>query len=49
MEDAYACCGLWIEMKRMGFSKGTLHYMEQNAMSDKSFTLNAHVKARLGM
>ncbi|WP_305065623.1 hypothetical protein [Methanococcoides sp.] len=35
------------EWKKMGFSKGTLHYMKQNAKSDKPFTLNAHVKERL--
>jgi CRISPR-associated protein Cas1 len=35
------------EWSKMGFSKGTLHYMKQNAMSDKPFTLNAHVKERL--
>ena len=29
------------------FSKGTLHYMKQNAMGDKPFTLNAHVRERL--
>jgi hypothetical protein len=28
----------------MGFSKGTLHYMKQNARSDKTFTLNAYVR-----
>ncbi len=33
----------------MGFSKGTLHYMKQNAKADKPFTLNAHVKERLEM
>ncbi len=31
----------------MEFSKGTLHYMKQNARRDKPFTLNAHVKERL--
>ena len=31
----------------MGFSKCTLHYMKQNAMGDKLFTLNKHVKNRL--
>ena len=31
----------------MGFSKGTLHYMKQNAKSETPFTLNAHVKERL--
>nr|WP_280176520.1 hypothetical protein [Methanococcoides vulcani] len=33
--------------KNMVFSKGTLHYMKQNAKSDKPFTLNAHVRERL--
>lgn len=31
----------------MGFSKGTLHYMKQNAKNDKPFTLNQHVKERI--
>lgn len=31
----------------MGFSKGSLHYMKQNAKSGKAFSLNAHVKERL--
>jgi CRISPR-associated protein Cas1 len=35
------------EWKKMGFSKGTLHYMKQNTKSGKSFSLNAHVKERL--
>lgn len=34
-------------MEKMVFSKGTLHYMKQNAMSDKPFILNAHVKERV--
>lgn len=33
--------------KKMGFSKGTLHYMKENARGDKSFTLNVHVMERL--
>jgi len=33
--------------KDYGFSKGTLHYMKQNAKSNKPFTLNKHVKERL--
>jgi len=33
----------------MGFSKGTLHYMKQNAKADKPFTLNADVRERLEM
>ncbi|SES84820.1 CRISPR-associated protein, Cas1 family [Methanococcoides vulcani] len=37
----------YTEWKKMGFSKGTLHYMKQNARSDKPFTLNAHVRERL--
>ncbi|WP_440953770.1 CRISPR-associated endonuclease Cas1 [Methanococcoides sp. FTZ1] len=37
----------YTEWKKMGFSKGTLHYMKQNAMSGKSFSLNAHVRERL--
>lgn len=34
------------EWEKMGFSKGTLHYMKENAEGDKPFTLNAHVGAR---
>ncbi|SES68129.1 hypothetical protein SAMN04488587_0549 [Methanococcoides vulcani] len=26
---------------KIGFSKGTLHYMKQNAKNEKPFTLNA--------
>jgi len=37
----------YVEWKKMGFSKGTLHYMKQNAKADKPFTLNAHVRERL--
>jgi CRISPR-associated protein Cas1 len=33
--------------KKLGFSKGTLHYMKQNAKAYKPFTLNAHVRERL--
>ncbi len=36
----------YTEWKDMGFSKGTLHYMKQNAKADKPFTLNAHVRER---
>ena len=32
---------------KFGFSKGTLHYMKQNAKSDKSFTLNSHVLGKV--
>jgi CRISPR-associated protein Cas1 len=37
------------DWKKMGFSKGTLHYMKKNAKSDKTFTLNAHIRERLEM
>jgi CRISPR-associated protein Cas1 len=37
------------DWKKMGFSKGTLHYMKKNAGADKPFTLNAHVRERLEM
>jgi len=37
------------DWKNMGFSKGTLHYMKQNAKADKPFTLNTHVRERLEM
>jgi CRISPR-associated protein Cas1 len=37
----------YVEWKKMGFSKGTLHYMKQNAKGDKPFTLNAHVREKL--
>ncbi|NPE29829.1 CRISPR-associated endonuclease Cas1 [Methanococcoides sp. SA1] len=37
----------YVDWNKMGFSKGTLHYMKQNAEADKPFTLNAHVKERL--
>ena len=33
----------------MGFSKGTLYYMKENAKGDKPFTLNAHVRERVEM
>ncbi|WP_210409064.1 hypothetical protein [Methanococcoides sp. AM1] len=32
---------------KMAFSKGTLHYMKQNARSEKPFTLNAYVREGL--
>jgi hypothetical protein len=34
-------------VETLGFSKGTLHYMKQNAKSDKSFTLNSHILERV--
>jgi CRISPR-associated protein Cas1 len=37
----------YVEWKNLGFSKGTLHYMKQNAKADKPFKLNAHVRERL--
>jgi CRISPR-associated protein Cas1 len=37
----------YTEWKEMGFSKGTLHYMKQNAKSGNPFTLNEHVRERL--
>ncbi|WP_363321799.1 hypothetical protein [Methanohalophilus sp.] len=35
------------EWEKMGFSKGTLHYMKKNAEANKPFSLNAHVRERL--
>lgn len=35
------------DWKKLGFSKGTLHYMKQNAQADKPFSLNQHVVERL--
>ncbi|WP_135609406.1 CRISPR-associated endonuclease Cas1 [Methanococcoides sp. AM1] len=35
------------DWKKLGFSKGTLHYMKKNAEANKPFTLNAHVRERL--
>ncbi|MDR6223476.1 hypothetical protein J2750_001946 [Methanococcoides alaskense] len=37
----------YTEWKKMGFSKGTLHYIKQSTKSDKPFTLNKHVKERM--
>lgn len=37
----------YVDWKKLGFSKGTLHYMKQNAKSDKPFTLNSHVLDRV--
>ncbi|WP_440955081.1 CRISPR-associated protein Cas1 [Methanosarcina sp. Mfa9] len=37
----------YVDWKKLGFSKGTLHYMKQNAKSDEPFTLNAHVLERV--
>ena len=35
------------EWQKMGFSKGTLHYMKKNAKAEKPFTLNKHIRERL--
>ena len=37
----------YTEWNNMVFSKGTLHYMKQNAMSDKPFSPNAHVRKKV--
>ena len=37
----------YTDWKKMGFSKGTLHYMKQNAKDDKPFTFNVHVRESL--
>ena len=37
----------YVDWKKLGFSKGTLHYMKQNAKSDKPFSLNSHVLERV--
>ena len=37
----------YVDWKKLGFSKGTLHYMKQNAKSDKPFTLNSQVLERV--
>lgn len=37
----------YVHWKKLGYSKGTLHYMKQNAKSDKPFTLNSHVLERV--
>jgi CRISPR-associated protein Cas1 len=37
----------YTDWKKLGYSKGTLHYMKQNARADKPFTLNTHVRERL--
>jgi CRISP-associated protein Cas1 len=29
----------YVDWKKLGFSKGTLHYMKRNAKSDKPFTI----------
>lgn len=37
----------YTEWNDMGFSKRALYYMKQNAMNDRPFSLNRHVKERL--
>jgi len=37
----------YAEWEKMGFSKGTLHYMKKNAESGKPFTMNKHVGERV--
>jgi len=37
----------YTEWAKMGFSKGTLHYLKQNARENKPFTMNKHVRERL--
>ncbi len=39
----------YADWKKLGFSKGTLHYMKQNAKGDQLFTLNKHVMTRLNL
>lgn len=35
------------EWEKMGFSKGTLHYMKKNVKANKPFTPNRHVRERI--
>jgi CRISP-associated protein Cas1 len=35
------------EWEKMGYSKGNLHYMKQNAKANKPFALNQHIRDRL--
>jgi CRISPR-associated protein Cas1 len=37
----------YVEWEKMGFSRGTLHYLKHNARSGKPFTMNEHVRDRL--
>jgi len=37
----------YVDWKKLGFAKETLHYMKRNAGSDKSFSLNSHVLERV--
>lgn len=38
----------YTQWKNLGLSKGTLHYMKQNANADKPFTVNKHILKVLG-
>ncbi|KUG19980.1 crispr-associated protein cas1 [hydrocarbon metagenome] len=37
----------YVDWKKLGFSKGTLHYLKRNARDEKPFTVNSHVRERL--
>jgi CRISPR-associated protein Cas1 len=37
----------YADWKKMGFSKGTLHYLKKNAERNEPFTMNRHVRERL--
>ena len=37
----------YADWQKMGFSKGTLHYMKKNAKGNKLFTLNKQIRERL--
>jgi CRISP-associated protein Cas1 len=37
----------YVEWEKMGFSRGTLHYMKANARNNKPFSLNKHVIEKL--
>ncbi|WP_233564787.1 hypothetical protein [Methanohalophilus sp. RSK] len=37
----------YVEWKKLGFSKGTLHDLKRRARVDKPFSLNKHVQERL--
>jgi len=37
----------YADWQKMGFSKGTLHYMKKNAKENKPFAFNKHVRDRL--
>jgi CRISPR-associated protein Cas1 len=37
----------YAEWQKMGFSKGTLHYLKKNSKSEKPFTFHKKVRERL--